>query len=62
MASACFGPFLVPMAIVSPVSCCADPHGFEVNERLIAVIPLVADHFLQAVALGQGGFDLLGRG
>jgi hypothetical protein len=36
--------------------------GFEIDERLIAVIPLVADDLLQAVALGQHGFDLLGRG
>ena len=28
-----------------------DPHGFEVDERLIAVIPLVADDPLEAVAL-----------
>lgn len=40
------------------------PHtyGFEIDERLTAVIPLVTDDLFQAVAVGPHGFDLVGRG
>ena len=40
-----------------------DAHGFEIDERLITVVPLIADHFFEAIAVGShylnlfGGFD-----
>jgi hypothetical protein len=57
------------VAVVLPVSAspigfrgaASETDGFKVDERLIAVIALVADDFLEAVAIGLHGLDLLGR-
>jgi hypothetical protein len=38
----------------------ADAHRLEIDERLIAVIALVADDFFDALAVGPHGLDLLG--
>ena len=38
-----------------------DAHGFEIDERLTAVIPLVAHHFFEALAVGPHRLDALGR-
>jgi hypothetical protein len=39
----------------------ADAHGFEIDERLIAVIALVANDFFDTVSVGLYRLDLLGR-
>lgn len=38
----------------------AHAHGFEIHERLVAVIPLLAHDLFDAVAVGPDCFDLLG--
>ena len=51
----------VPSAAVRFRDVAADADRFEIDERLIAVIPLRHRDLLQAVILGVYGFDLLGR-
>src|SRR5688572_10054929 len=51
----------VPSATIGFGDVTADAHGFEVHERLIAVIALVAYHLVDAVAIGSHRLDLLGR-
>jgi hypothetical protein len=38
-----------------------DAHGFEIHERLVAVIALVADNLLNVIAIGPHGLDVLRR-
>ena len=38
-----------------------DAYGFEIDERLIAVIALIADHLGEAVSVGPHHSDVLGR-
>jgi hypothetical protein len=39
----------------------ADANGFEIEERLIAVIALVVDDFFDALAIGPHRLHLFGR-
>jgi hypothetical protein len=50
----------VPSSAIGFRDVAADAHGFEIDERLIAVIALVADDF-DTVSVGLYRLDLLGR-
>src|SRR5262245_7645168 len=49
----------VPSAAIRFGDVAADPHGFEIYKRLIAVIALVADHLLDSLAVRLDRLDLL---
>jgi len=51
----------VPSSAIGFRDVAADAHGFEIDERLIAVIALVADDFFDTVSVGLYRLDLLGR-
>src|SRR5262245_21191111 len=51
----------VPSAAIRLRDITADAHGFEVQERLIAVITLVPDNRFDALAVRPHCLDLLGR-
>src|SRR6188768_3751296 len=51
----------VPSATIRFGDVAADADGFEVDQRLIAVIALVAHHLFEAIAIGSHRLDLLGR-
>src|SRR5258705_7939667 len=59
---ACFGVLLpVPSSPIGFRDVAAKTDGFEIDERLIAVIALVADDLVEAVTVGPHRLDLLGR-
>lgn len=59
---ACCGILLpLPSPAIRVRDVAADAHGFEIDERLVAVIALVADEFFDDLPVGPHCFDLLGR-
>ena len=50
----------IPAATIRFRDVTADADGFEIDQRVVAVIALVADHLFETVPPGQHRLDLFG--